>query len=480
MRPRRPGSRSHDRWPLVGNLRSRCSLTPMSEYSGRETSVPCEYAAHPKVETTNMPKFDLEVDHWKASPLNRGGMSLREWFRWASGRQMQSSSFCRRLTDDDIHQALDAHRAWLLSAASPMNRKGQPADLSGVSLARMDLSGANLSHADLRHASLVAASLSHADLSHTDLRRAYLHEAKLAGANLRSARLTGADLTSADLTGVDLTGADLTGADLSRANLRGADFSGATLGDAVFNDATLNGATLLGAKCPEACVIEAQHPLGCYFDMDAATLNGWSNGDLRELLECGARLSEDLLARLAEQSAAGLALHFDQRVSRVERFMIDGVIIAVLGRDSDCEVTAFERRKASVVVRLEGADHGDLERVAEALWESAWLDASRSTESAAMALRDAFAVKLLEELNSLRAKLTSIELRQRSDAVIEHQEREAAQAQTKALTKVTRTWRTNSQRLVGAGWAAARKLLDSPTGGVISAAEAAKEELEDD
>lgn len=115
------------------------------------------------------------------------------------------------------------------------------------------MSGANLSNISLQRVNLSGASLDEANLSKTDLRRADLSGANLYKALLKNAYLRGADLDRANLKQADLTKADLkrtyfVAANLSGANLTKADLCGAELRDSILFDALLIDADLPGAN----------------------------------------------------------------------------------------------------------------------------------------------------------------------------------------------------------------------------------------
>jgi uncharacterized protein YjbI with pentapeptide repeats len=136
------------------------------------------------------------------------------------------------------------------------------ANLSGLSLTRMDLRWADLRGANLSGARLGLAELYEAKLAHANLSGASLNFAKLHRADLGSANLSGTALFRAEL--ID---AELPHANLSNANLESANLSGARLGI----DIPIGNNTVLD---PESVVIE---------DLGGANLSGARLGfaDLR-------------------------------------------------------------------------------------------------------------------------------------------------------------------------------------------------------
>lgn len=177
--------------------------------------------------------------------------------------------------------------------------------------------------------------------SSLSLRGTYLHGAKLRGATLRYA----------DLQEANLRGADLAEADLFEADLRGAD-----LGQSM-----LEGATLAGAR------------------VDALTYerSGWDPDRLEILVRQGVKVvAMEAFPRDAQNRLLGerdgLMLSFSAQLSTYDRYLIDGVIIGVLGRDPDCKVEEFYNLKHSAVVRLTASRRRDLELVAEAVHQQIW------------------------------------------------------------------------------------------------------------
>ena len=144
---------------------------------------------------------------------------------------------------EELQAIVKAHCAWIGSG----KRRGQPADLSGSDLNRVDLYGVILKNANFARANLQNADLSDCDLEFANFEHANLTGASLAWANLRYSNLRGACLRQTDLRLADLTGASLSHADLSRANLSGAVLTGAVLEEAKLSGARLKN-TLLEKK----------------------------------------------------------------------------------------------------------------------------------------------------------------------------------------------------------------------------------------
>jgi len=264
---------------------------------------------------------------------------------------------------------------------------------------------ANLREADLGGADLRGATFSDADLNGADLSGATLDKAILRDAELRGAKLNGADLSCALIGGVYLIGTRFGRANPQKTIFERANRNGTRLKRADLSGAVLNGADLGGANVTLS-------------NIDAATSekSKWSNDYVLKLINRGAKPSDDLIEKLREgETAEGLTLYFDQRLSRVDRFVVEGVIIGILGRDTDCEVTLFEQRENTPIVRLEASYPDDLERVANALWDRVWENTTSPHGGVALAIRDNFAEKMLDAISLMRDKLDRIELREGSD-----------------------------------------------------------------
>lgn len=76
--------------------------------------------------------------------------------------------------------------------------------------------------------------------------------------------------------------------------------------------------------------------------------------------------------RSERAAGEGLTLYFDTRLTPFDRYLLDGTIFGVLGKDTDCRVVQFEERGAAAVVRLSAGRRADLEAVTEALYRKVW------------------------------------------------------------------------------------------------------------
>jgi uncharacterized protein YjbI with pentapeptide repeats/nucleoside phosphorylase len=181
----------------------------------------------------------------------------------------QGWSTRKRITQEELNDAVAEHRSWLRSLRKkPDKRRAHfyHADLSGLDLAGADLrhaiirwstlraakaDGVDLRHADLEGCDLTDASLTHAQLTSSELGHCHMQRANLAHANLRRADLRGADLSGADVSSCDmkyallrkstLLNTNFSFSDLSKANLRHSDVTGAD-----FSGTKLRGTNLIG------------------------------------------------------------------------------------------------------------------------------------------------------------------------------------------------------------------------------------------
>src|SRR5690606_19551740 len=69
---------------------------------------------------------------------------------------------------------------------------------------------------------------------------------------------------------------------------------------------------------------------------------------------------------------AGLIFIFDTQLNRFDRFLIEGLIVGILGRDRDCEIVEYRQEAHACMVRLTARRREDLEVIAEAICERVW------------------------------------------------------------------------------------------------------------
>ncbi|WP_437991033.1 TIR domain-containing protein [Sorangium sp. So ce145] len=83
------------------------------------------------------------------------------------------------------------------------------------------------------------------------------------------------------------------------------------------------------------------------------------------------RASRGAQERLAMERE-GLLLCFSTRLSALDKLLVEGIIVGVLGRETDCYVAEYRVQGDTAIVRLCGSRRADLERVAEALYLRVW------------------------------------------------------------------------------------------------------------
>lgn len=286
------------------------------------------------------------------------------------------------------------------------------------------LDGANLQGANLSLASMHGVFLTGANLSAAILRDAHLVDAKLSNANLKGADLRKAILEMARLQGASLQLADLREANLRAARLEKANFDGAKVGGAFVNETTYS-------------------------------LSNWNTGDLQwwyahdAVIESWPPVSAAILDMITGQNLEGLTLFFNTRLTPFDRFLVDGVIFGVLGKETDCHVAQYEKKAETAIVRLVAKKRNDLEAVADALWEKVWEQQERAQQAALMRLTQGLAVQLQPSLSDLRDKLDHIELRLPSKENLEGLDDIGRGRVLQKDLKLIRTWPEKAIRAVG-------------------------------
>jgi uncharacterized protein YjbI with pentapeptide repeats len=178
-----------------------------------------------------------------------------------------------------------------LSYANLTNANLQDSNLTKVDLSKAKLGRANLRNTKLRHSSLLQAALDAADLREADLYEADMREANLSQASLQSTNLSNASLQGANLSGAILIDADLSGTKVDRADL-----TGATCGSTKFTN--LN---LVSVKGLESLVHLASSSIG----VDTLFL---SSGMLPEAFLRGVGIPDTLIAYIP--SITGQVIQF--------------------------------------------------------------------------------------------------------------------------------------------------------------------------
>lgn len=247
------------------------------------------------------------------------------------------------------------------------------ADLSCGQLQRVNFSGADLRGADLQESDLRGADLSMADLRGADLR----------GCRLELVRLEGADLRQANLSDLVLATSGL----MSRADLRGADLSGTEL-SATMSGARINHHTYMASGWTPAHIAQA-HQLGMLIDE----------------LERFPRLARAEVLGIE----AGMLLQFSTPLTFQDRFVLQGMICAVLGPDCDCHLDTLSGNR----LLLTTSQQTNLAVLAEHLSSRAWEQAGSEREESALLSQLERLLPgdvLRNELSALTDRLTSITL----------------------------------------------------------------------
>jgi|GEM_PF-2087186 len=154
--------------------------------------------------------------------------------------------------------------------------------------------------------------------------------------------------------------------------------------------------------------------------------------------------------RLPDRTVAdGLTLYFNTRLTTFDRFLVEGAVFGVLGKDTDCHLAEYQERGDTAIVRLEGSRREDLEAVADALWERVWEQQDKAQKTAIVRVTEAYSLQLAPGFTELRDRLDRIELRLPSDDVLEMQTDQAEAHLKKKDLKVVRSWTQKALIAVG-------------------------------
>lgn len=308
-------------------------------------------------------------------------------------------------------------------------------NLTGAKFSNADLAGSQFIKADLTRVQLSDSSLVGANLRETVLCEAQLDGANLMKATLEAANLTDAKLTRTDLSGATLKGADLRGADLRGADLRGADLRGVKVGRSGQKPTQLNGARLNWhtALWESANVLDAD----------------WTELLVDEQRIQRADVESGEVRLTIEPPREGLTLYFNTKITVFDRYLVQGVIVGVLGRNTTCEIEEFRQGDSFAVLRLGGAPPEDLDRVADALWERVWEDIERQRGTALAHASGLDISKLGQSLSVMRDKLDRIERRTPSEDAIEYLDDTGAKHVLEKTRERFRTWDQKVVRKLG-------------------------------
>ena len=278
----------------------------------------------------------------------------------------------------------------------------------GAQLLKRIRAGESIHNHPFFDAHLAGASLHGADLSCGQLQRVDFSGADLRGADMRESDLRGANLSQADLRGADMRGCRLElvrleGADLRQANL--SDLLLATSG--LMNHADLRGANLSGTELSATMS-------GARVDLHTYMASSWTPAHLVKAHQIGMIIDEiERFPRLARAEIVGIeggmTLQFSTPLSFQDRFVLQGLIAAVLGPDCGCHLDELSGNR----LLLTAVPQSNLTEVAEFLstrmWERGALD---ENEQALLSQLERLLPTdfLRNELSFLVDRLTSITL----------------------------------------------------------------------
>ena len=162
------------------------------------------------------------------------------------------------------------------------------------------------------------------------------------------------------------------------------------------------------------------------------------------------------------RGALGLTLYFSTRLSFFDRFMVEGVMFTVLGKDTTCRVVEFkEVGDDGAVVRLDGAPREELEAVAEALWNRIWEVEQESQLRALAVATQGLQVDVRAGLSDLVDRMEKIALRLPSDTAKERLDDLGDDyILDKDRNQYVRTWGQKAAKRIGT--AAVKKLTGLP------------------
>lgn len=284
--------------------------------------------------------------------------------------------------------------------------------------------GTLLAGADLSDAHLSGAHLAGSDLGDARLYRCRLYGvvgiewARFAAGVLRSRGVqrllvTGQgkyiDFKQVSLSGLHLAGAVLRGARLDRCNLSDTMLSGADLRDSSLQDADLRGAAL------NRSLLDGADLRGARIDAQTYQRSDWSPNSLLELHRRGVEIvALDVFPQGAQEALVGrregLTLCFSTLLSALDKLLVEGLIVGVLGRDTEVHVAEYRTLSESAIVRICGPDRAELERVAEALYQRVW-EQTMTQQTALVRLFEIIQpLHLRQGLQHLAARVERIEL----------------------------------------------------------------------
>ncbi len=116
----------------------------------------------------------------------------------------------------------------------------------------------------------------------------------------------------------------------------------------------------------------------------------------------------------------GLTVYFNTRLSAMDRLLVEGTIVGVLGRDTDCHLAEYREDGDTAIVRLQAGSNDDLIAVADALWNRHWTRQQRARESLPARVGSLLRLDSVEAaLSELVSRTRRIELRQPTPDAVE-------------------------------------------------------------
>jgi hypothetical protein len=161
-------------------------------------------------------------------------------------------------------------------------------------------------------------------------------------------------------------------------------------------------------------------------------------------------LFRELVTQVRGIGDQGLCFYFNSHLIKFDTFLIDGLIIGVLGKNTDCHVIEFSEKSNGTLVRLHARDTADLVKVGDAMWERIWLAEKKAQETALVALTQTLGLpEISKGMSDLRAKVNRLELWGREKDVAEMFEDQAADHRKEKDSKLLRTWPQNIANAIG-------------------------------
>jgi len=321
-----------------------------------------------------------------------------------------------RIGPDSVLRAADLEGADLhgadLSRANLEGANAAGANFTGARLAGAELVYASFARANLEKADLEGANIAGSDLQWANLRLSNLHWANMSRVNLERANLEGANLHGADLVGAALEKANMEGANLEDAYLNESDLQGADLQLANLKGAHLRGTNFWEADLRGACLKNIsgfpQDLEDCKVSSLTYSQSGWTLSSFLRWYQAGVDISDlenfpDKIQEWFRDNREGLVFYLRTTQDRLARFVLDGVILGLLGGETECEVQTFDRVDGRTVIRINARRQVELGALAELLHRRVWEHPETNPENARMRqqLGEVLQGRLLDRLSIL-------------------------------------------------------------------------------